>query len=55
MTASVGPEISVLLDGAQVATSPCPSWSGQLYGRIGARRRQSMADWGHVSFCSLVA
>jgi hypothetical protein len=33
---SVRPEISVLLDGAQVATSPSPSRSGQLYGRIGA-------------------
>src|SRR6478672_4539065 len=43
-TPSVGPEISVLLDGAQVATSPradrdrCTAASGR-------RRRQSKADW----------
>jgi hypothetical protein len=32
---SVGPEISVELLGAQVASSPSPSGSGLWYGRIG--------------------
>jgi hypothetical protein len=32
----VGPEISVELLGAHVASSPSPSGSGQVYARIGA-------------------
>jgi hypothetical protein len=46
---SVGPEFSVLLDDAQVATSPSPGGSGQMYGRIGATYTSIETGLGLIS------